>query len=106
MFGCSNESGLLEIMNAKKQEIKDFSGASPNFSNVARTLDLCIYSMPFGKQETDALVTIGNSLGEASVSFPYPNLPIEDQPNLFFEFLSIYRHAQGDYREAKTKDGT
>ncbi len=81
-------------------------GKVPNFEDklrVVNDLGMCIWSFPYERQEQDALEVIAFHDSGFNVAMPYPNLPMEDQPALFFKFLDIYRNAKREYDERKGK---
>lgn len=76
-----------------------------NFETQCRTLNLCPWSFPVDKQELDAMWVISMSQSMNGITFPYPQLPLDEQPNLFFEFLSIFNKAKYDYSQCKFDSG-
>jgi len=70
-----------------------------HFENIMRGLGMCVWSWPFGDQEMEAYNYVSLCCGDMGIKFPYPHLPPEEQPALFYDFLGIYSKARSDYME-------
>lgn len=82
-------------------------GRTPKFEDKLRaigSLGMCVWSFPVSEQEHEILGHISMLNNGFGIQMPYPNLPIEDQPNLFFECLAIHGAAKSDYEKRK-EDG-
>lgn len=82
-------------------------GAKEHWEDVMRVLKLCPYSWPFGLNEERALENVSRCVGDMGIQYPYPNLPVNEQPSLFFDYLNIYASVRKDYAEYKgSKSGS
>lgn len=95
-----DDESLLRAFSEAEKANKEVRRPS-NYETQCRTLGLCPWSMPIDNQETDAFSIISMCQTMNGIMLPYPNLPLDEQPNLFFLYLRIYNQAKSDYTEAK-----
>jgi len=72
-------------------------GKPTDFDKIMRGIGMCIWSWPIGEQEYNAFFVCSRLVKESGIDMPYPSLPFDEQPNLFFEFSSVYASAISDY---------
>ena len=93
-----DRDGLLKcIYGARRFQIEE--GVSSDLDTVMRSLGMCLWSWPYGVQELNAMWVLAKCVGEMGLTLPYPSIPLEEQPNLFFEFLALYTSARGSYMD-------
>lgn len=97
------EDSLVAAYNSIREFQSENSG-SHDFEKVMRALNMCPWSWPFSKQEEQACWLVSKCSSDFGLTLPYPSIPIDEQPNLFYEFSSLFNSAKMDYT-GRQKDG-
>jgi hypothetical protein len=64
-------------------------------------LGMCIWSWPVTPELIDAYRVCQFATSGTGIQMPYPALPFDEQPNLFFEYLTIFNKTRADYMDRK-----
>lgn len=94
-----NRASLLRAYQLM-QSWQDSEGAPKDFESVMKGIGMCVWSWPFSRQEVDAYSSCALSQAGMGIQYPEPMLGADDQPNLWWEFFSLYTKAKADYAEA------
>ncbi len=95
---AKDRASLLEAMHILA-EWQRKEGGPADIEAIMKGLGMCIWSWPFTNQESDAYGLMAMSTAGQGITFPHPTTGVDDQPNLFFDFLHTYFKAKADYQE-------
>ena len=95
---ADTQEGLLECFRLYEKWQKA-EGAPDDFESVMKGLGMCVWSWPVSRGFPEAYRVCQMCTAGQGLRMPYPSLPFDEQPNLFFEYLNIYLRAGADYRE-------
>jgi hypothetical protein len=98
LLGAANQVELLKIYNDTREWQRN-EGFPGHFEDVLKGYGMCVWSWPFGEQEVNAVWVTSKCSSDSGLHMPYPNLPLDEQPNLFFEYMDVYLSCRSDYFE-------
>ena len=98
---AKTQEGLLGCIQIHKEWQKT-EEAPGDFESIMKGLGMCVWSWPRSLDFSDAFRVCQICTSGQGIQMPYPSLSIDDQPNLFYEFLMIYLRAKSDYMELQS----
>lgn len=95
---ADTQEGLLKCFRLYEKWQKA-EGAPDDFESVMKGLGMCIWSWPVREDFAEAYRICQMSASGQNIQMPYPSLSFDEQPNLFFEYLTVFFKAKSDYEE-------